>query len=68
MWFVREPWPSPATGTALTQGALTEPELSISVESDRLVAFGDGVEADALTLSWGQRVTLGFVQQRLRLL
>jgi hypothetical protein len=68
VWFVREPWPSPATGTALVEGDLAGTELSISVESDRLVAFGDGVETDALTLSWGQRVTVGLAQQRLRLL
>lgn len=68
VWFVREPWPSPATGTALTEGDLAEAELSISVESDRLVAFGDSVEADALALSWGQRVTVGLAEQRLRLL
>lgn len=68
VWFVREPWPSPATGTALTEGDLAEAELSISVESDRLLAFGDGVEADALALSWGQRVTVGLAEQRLRLL
>ncbi|KRD19617.1 hypothetical protein ASE48_21460 [Mycobacterium sp. Root265] len=67
VWFVREPWPSPATGTALVEGDLTAAELSIDVESDRLVAFGDGVEADALTLSWGQRVTVGPAPRRLRL-
>lgn len=68
VWFVREPWPSPATGTALVEGDLTGTELNINVESDRLVAFGDGVETDALTLSWGQRVTVGLAPQRLRLL
>lgn len=67
VWFVREPWPSPATGTALAEGDLTAAELSIDVESDRLVAFGDGVESDALTLSWGQRVTVGLAPRRLRL-
>ncbi len=35
--------------------------------SDRLVAFGDGIEADCLTLSWGQTVTLGRAQQTVRL-
>lgn len=67
VWFVREAWPSPATGTALVEGALTAAELTIDVESDRLVAFGDGIEADALTLSWGQRVSVRLAEQRLRL-
>lgn len=67
VWFVREPWPSPATGTELVEGDVTADGLSISVESDRLVAFGDGVESDALSLSWGQRVTVGLAQRRLRL-
>lgn len=67
VWFVREPWPSPATGTALSEGELTAAELSVDVESDRLVAFGDGVESDALALSWGQRVTVGVAPRRLRL-
>ncbi|MCP9270767.1 diacylglycerol kinase catalytic domain-containing protein [Mycolicibacterium arenosum] len=67
-WFVREAWPSPATGTTLVDGELTGAELTVAVESDRLVAFGDGVEADALQLSWGQRVAVRLAERTLRLL
>lgn len=35
--------------------------------SDRLVAFGDGIEADALTLTWGQTVRIGQSTKALRL-
>ncbi|GGV18697.1 hypothetical protein GCM10010495_36850 [Kitasatospora herbaricolor] len=68
-WFVREAWPSPTTGTRLGQGLLTGAEhLSLTVESDRLVAFGDGVESDAIQLSWGQTVRVGVAAEQLRLL
>jgi NAD kinase len=67
-WFVREAWPSPATGTSLTEG-LVQPaqHLTITAESD-LVVFGDGIEADAVALTWGQQVTLHVAPQRLHLL
>jgi len=55
---VREAWPSPATGTSLVEGELeAEQALHIVAETDGLVAFGDGIESDRLTLSWGQQVT-----------
>ncbi|MFC8080053.1 hypothetical protein ACFUN8_31510 [Streptomyces sp. NPDC057307] len=69
LWFVREAWPSPTTGTSLVSGELTPTErLSLTVESDRLVAFGDGMESDALTLTWGQTVHVGVSGTTLRLL
>jgi hypothetical protein len=67
-WFVREAWPSPATGTDRTEGILGPgQQLVIAAESD-LVIFGDGIETDAIRLSWGQRATLTVAEQRLRLL
>ena len=67
VWFVREAWPSPGTGTALTQGELAGADLAIDVESDGLVAFGDGMEEDRLVLTWGQTVTVGVAEQTRRM-
>ncbi|MFF7382482.1 hypothetical protein [Streptomyces griseoluteus] len=68
LWFVREAWPSPATGTSLVGGGLTASAvLTLTVESDHLIAFGDGVESDALQLTWGQTVRVGVCGRRLRL-
>ena len=66
-WFVREAWPSPGTGTGLTEGRLeAEESLEVRVESDALVVFGDGLEADRLTTTWGQRVRLHRAERTLQ--
>jgi NAD kinase len=68
IWFVREAWPSPATGTSLTAGRLASGErLTVSCESERLVVFADGVEQDRLELGWGQRISIGLAERRLHL-
>ncbi|GAA2272509.1 hypothetical protein GCM10009853_027870 [Glycomyces scopariae] len=67
-WFVREAWPSPATGTTLSAGVLGKgEELRIVCESERLVVFADGVESDHLTVTWGQQVAIGLADRRLHL-
>ncbi|MGW6407205.1 hypothetical protein ACWF95_08540 [Streptomyces vinaceus] len=68
LWFVREAWPSPATGTTRVAGELGRGQgLRLTVESDRMVVFGDGMEGDALELTWGQSVRLGIAETSLHL-
>jgi hypothetical protein len=67
-WFTREAWVSPTTGGTLTEGLLDPAvPLEIIVESNRLVAFGDGIEDDRLELGWSQLVTVGVADRVLRL-
>ena len=68
VWFVREAWPSPVTGADLTTGVLPAGwALKVRVESDALVIFGDGLEADRVVATWGQSVELRASHRHLRL-
>ena len=65
-YFVREAWPSTATGTALTAGIVER--LSLVCElSEGGVVFGDGIEADRVEVDWGQRIEIAVASATLRL-
>ncbi len=69
-FFVREAWPSIATGAAMTEGDIDiDHALRITSEmDDNGVIFGDGIETDHLTFGYGQRLQLRPAQQTLNML
>jgi hypothetical protein len=68
-FFVREAWPSPATGTTLTEGILNRDQtLAITSElGDGAVLFGDGIESDRIHVDWGQTITVAAADRTLHL-
>jgi len=68
-FFVREAWPSIATGTECVEGLLGDgEELVVTSRMDRGGAiFGDGIESDTLDFPWGTRVRLAAADRRLQL-
>ncbi|NUN51956.1 MAG: NAD(+)/NADH kinase [Planctomycetaceae bacterium] len=70
VFFVREAWPSVATGTSLTQGIIPAGRSVdiVSEMDDDGVLFGDGIETDRIEFSWGRKVSLHAAPTRLRLL
>ena len=69
-FFVREPFPSHATGTSIEQGAFAAPEvLTICSEMNEAgTVFGDGIEDDRIDLAWGMRLEIGVSPTRLNLI
>ena len=65
-YFVREAWPSAATGTRLTEGRVARLRLQ-SEMGEGGVAFGDGIEHDRLPLDWGRRVEVRVAREVLNL-
>lgn len=68
-WFVREPFPSVATGTKFNHGRVKEgSELRVVSEmGEGGVIFADGIEVDWVEFTAGQVVTVGVAAERLRL-
>ena len=68
-FFVREPFPSVATGTALRAGKLATAPLAVTSRmNEGGVIFADGIEQDFLAFDWGRGVTLGAAAQTLHLI
>lgn len=69
-FFVREAFPSRATGTELTAGEISAgEELVLTSENERGgVVFGDGIEDDYLRFDFGRRLAVGVAERKLRLL
>jgi hypothetical protein len=68
-WFAREPWPSVSTGAELGEGDVPEREtLEVFSEmNEDGVLFGDGIEDDRISFSFGRCATLRVAEERLRL-
>ncbi|MFX5587169.1 hypothetical protein ABTE16_20725, partial [Acinetobacter baumannii] len=56
-YFVREPFPSVATGTSLRAGKLTGSGLAVTSRmNDGGTVFADGMERDHIVFDWGRRL------------
>ncbi|KQN33713.1 NAD(+)/NADH kinase [Sphingomonas sp. Leaf38] len=67
-FFVREPFPSIATGTSLRAGKLATAPLGVTSRmNDGGVIFADGIEQDFLAFDWGRNVKIGPAAQTLNL-
>jgi len=66
-FYVREAFPSVATGISLTSGLINKGQ-SLEIRSELNeggVIFGDGIEADYLSFNWGMRATFTVAENKL---
>ncbi len=69
IFFVREPWPSLATGTECSEGLIgDDSSLVITSRMEDGVIFGDGIEVDRIDFGWGCRVELTAAVRTLKLM
>ncbi len=68
-FFVREAFPSVATGTSLADGELCDGDTLevVSRMNGAGVIFGDGIEDDRVAFHWGSRARLRVADEKLRL-
>jgi NAD kinase len=68
-FFVREAWPSIATGTEVTEGLIDQenPLFVVSEMDGGGVIFGDGIEKDRIEVLWGQRIEIKVAEIQLHL-
>jgi len=68
-YYVREAFPSNATGTSISTGLLTDQaQLRVRSEiNEGGVIFGDGIESDYLEFNWGVQAEIRVAQQTLEL-
>lgn len=67
-YWVREPFPSLATGTQLRVGKLVSAPLTLTSRmNDGGVVFADGIEQDFIAFDWGRRVDLAPASRALNL-
>lgn len=68
-FFVREAWPSVATGIRITEGNLLPGEtLKVTSEMNSAgVIFGDGIEDDFLRFDWGTTAEVRIAGRRLEM-
>ncbi|PSJ42987.1 NAD(+)/NADH kinase [Allosphingosinicella deserti] len=67
-YFVREPFPSIATGTTMRCGKLADTRLEITSRmNDGGIIFADGIEQDFIGFDWGRRLRVGPASHALHL-